>query len=82
MVSPRLALWLLMNIGDYDLVHVHAGRDLISTTSMALAWVRRRPYVTQTHGMFKPDSRLRSRIMDATPVRRITHAAQTYAGIA
>jgi glycosyltransferase involved in cell wall biosynthesis len=77
MMSPRLALWLLMKIGDYDVVHVHAGRDLISTTSLALAWVRRRPYVTQTHGMVQPDKRLRARIMDAAAVRRLLRAART-----
>ena len=77
MVSPRLALWLLVNIGDYDVVHVHAGRDLISTTSMALAWVKRRPYVTQTHGMVQPDPRLMVRIMDAIAVRRLLRDART-----
>jgi glycosyltransferase involved in cell wall biosynthesis len=77
MVSPVLALWLLRNIGDYDVVHVHAGRDLISTTSLALAYVRRRPYVTQTHGMVQPDTRLRARIMDAAAVRRLLRAART-----
>jgi glycosyltransferase involved in cell wall biosynthesis len=77
MVSPRLALWLLMNIKDYDVVHVHAGRDLISTTSLALARVGGRPYVTQTHGMVQPDARLRARIMDAAAVRRLIRAART-----
>ena len=77
MVSPGLALWLLRNIGDYDVVHVHPGRDLISTTSLALAWVRRRPYVTQTHGMVQPDERLRARIMDAAAVRMLIKAAGT-----
>jgi glycosyltransferase involved in cell wall biosynthesis len=77
MVSPRLALWLLMRIKDYDVVHVHAGRDLISTASLALAWVRRRPYVTQTHGMVQPDGRLRTRVMDAAAVRRLLKAART-----
>jgi glycosyltransferase involved in cell wall biosynthesis len=77
MVSPQLALWLLRNIEDYDVVHVHAGRDLISTTCLALAWVRRRPYVTQTHGMVQPDARLRARIMDAAAVRRLLGAART-----
>jgi glycosyltransferase involved in cell wall biosynthesis len=77
MVSPQLALWLLMNIGNYDVVHIHAGRDLISTTSLALAWLKRRPYVTQTHGMVQPDERLRARIMDAAAVRQLLRAART-----
>jgi glycosyltransferase involved in cell wall biosynthesis len=76
MVSPRLALWLLLNIARYDLVHVHAGRDLIATTSLALARIRQRPYVTQTHGMVQPDRRPKARIMDAIAVRRLLRAAQ------
>jgi glycosyltransferase involved in cell wall biosynthesis len=77
MVSPGLGLWLLMNIADYDVVHVHAGRDLISTTSLALAWVKRRRYVTQTHGMVQPDERLRAKVMDAAAVRGLLRAART-----
>jgi glycosyltransferase involved in cell wall biosynthesis len=76
MVSPGLGLWLLMNIANYDVVHIHAGRDLISTTSLALAWVRRRRYVTQTHGMIQPDERLRTQIMDGTAVRRLLRGAR------
>ncbi len=76
MVSPGLALWLLRRISEYDVVHVHAGRDLISTTSLTLAWVRRRPYVTQTHGMVQPDQRARARIMDAAAIRRLLRAAR------
>jgi glycosyltransferase involved in cell wall biosynthesis len=77
MVSPRLLLWLMRNIGDYDVVHVHAGRDLISTTSLALAWVKQRPYVAQTHGMVQPDPRLKARMIDAAAVRRLLRAART-----
>jgi glycosyltransferase involved in cell wall biosynthesis len=77
MVSPQLALWLLKNIEDYDVVHVHAGRDLISTASLALAWLRRQPCVTQTHGMVQPDPRLRARIIDAAAVRRLLRDART-----
>jgi glycosyltransferase involved in cell wall biosynthesis len=77
MVSPQLVLWLLRNIEHYDVIHVHAGRDLISTASLALAWVRRRPYLTQTHGMVQPDPRLRARIMDAAAVRHLLRHART-----
>jgi glycosyltransferase involved in cell wall biosynthesis len=76
LVSPGLALWLLRNIATYDLVHIHAGRDLISTTSLALARATRRPYVTQTHGMIQPDQRLKTRILDAIAVRRLLLAAR------
>jgi glycosyltransferase involved in cell wall biosynthesis len=76
MVSPGLALWLLTNIRDYDVVHIHAGRDMISVTSLALAWVRRQRYVTQTHGMIQPDERPRAQILDAAAVRRLLRVAR------
>lgn len=76
MVSPGLTWWLARNIGKYDIVHVHAGRDLISTTSLAIARARGRPYVTQTHGMIQPDHRLRARIMDVIAVRRLLAGAE------
>jgi glycosyltransferase involved in cell wall biosynthesis len=76
MVSPGLTWWLARNVAKYDIVHVHAGRDLISTTSLAVARVRRRPYVAQTHGMIQPDQRLRARIMDAIAVRRLIAGAE------
>jgi glycosyltransferase involved in cell wall biosynthesis len=76
MVSPGLTWWLARSIADYDMVHVHAGRDLISTTSLAIARARRRQYVTQTHGMIQPDHRLRARIMDAIAMRRLLTGAE------
>jgi len=64
------------NIQDYDVVHIHSGRDLISVRSMALARACRRSYVTQTHGMIQPDHRIRARVMDAASVRRLLRAAR------
>jgi glycosyltransferase involved in cell wall biosynthesis len=76
MVSPGLAWWLLRNIATYDVVHIHAGRDLISTTALAVARAAQRPYVTQTHGMVQPDHRLKARVLDAIAVRRLLLAAR------
>jgi glycosyltransferase involved in cell wall biosynthesis len=75
LISPALATWLWRNISEYDVVHIHAGRDLISVGSMAIARIARRPYLTQTHGMVQPDNRLRARAMDALLVRRLLRAA-------
>jgi glycosyltransferase involved in cell wall biosynthesis len=70
-VSFRLTLWLIREVSAWDIVHIHAGRDLISTGSLVVARARRCRYVTQTHGMIQPDRRLRARIMDAVAVRRL-----------
>jgi glycosyltransferase involved in cell wall biosynthesis len=64
-----------MNIKNYDIVHIHAGRDLISITSLGLARSMGLPYVIQTHGMVTFDSRNLTRVMDALFVRRLLRQA-------
>lgn len=50
-VSLRLTIALAKKLRQADIVHVHAGRDLVSLPSMVLCWIGKTPYVTQTHGM-------------------------------
>jgi glycosyltransferase involved in cell wall biosynthesis len=76
MVSPGLMWWLLKNVDTFDVLHIHAARDLISTASLGIAWGRRRPYVTQTHGMIQPDRRFLTRIVDAVAVRALLRRAR------
>jgi glycosyltransferase involved in cell wall biosynthesis len=75
LISPGLFTWLWRNISQYDIIHIHAGRDLISVGSMAIARIAKRPYVTQTHGMIQPDNRLKARAVDALLVRRLLRSA-------
>lgn len=75
MVSPGLIWWLINNVDQFDLLHIHAARDLISTASLGIAWARRRPYVTQTHGMIQPDERFLVRILDAMAMRALLRRA-------
>jgi glycosyltransferase involved in cell wall biosynthesis len=76
LISFGLAWWLAKNLHNYDVVHIHAGRDLISLASMALARFSGRPYVTQTHGMVQPDLRLTTRLVDAAAARRLLRGAR------
>ena len=46
------ALW--RRAGRADVWHIHAGRDLVSLAALAVAVVRRRPFLVQTHGMVQP----------------------------
>jgi glycosyltransferase involved in cell wall biosynthesis len=73
--SPKLARWLWTSIGFYDVVHIHAGRDLISTTALLIAHRQSIPYVTQTHGMIPTDMRAIARIVDALSTRRLLRGA-------
>jgi glycosyltransferase involved in cell wall biosynthesis len=76
MVSPKLSWWLLKNVAKYDVLHIHAGRDLISMASLAVAWCKRRPYVIQSHGMIQPDPRFIARLLDLLATRRFIKAAK------
>ena len=76
MVSPKLNWWLLKNVAKYDVLHIHAGRDLISMASLAVAWCKRRPYVIQSHGMIQPDPRLIARLLDLLATRRFIKGAK------
>jgi glycosyltransferase involved in cell wall biosynthesis len=75
MVSPGLIWWLVKNVDQFDMLHIHAGRDLISTASLGIARMRRRPYVTQTHGMVQPDQRSLVRILDVIAIRALLRRA-------
>jgi glycosyltransferase involved in cell wall biosynthesis len=76
MISPKLTWWLFKNIAEYDVIHIHAGRDLISLASLTVAWSKRRPYVIQSHGMIQPDQRLIVRLIDMIAMRRFLKVAK------
>ncbi|MFH0241131.1 glycosyltransferase [Streptomyces sp. HK10] len=61
---PRLALTLWRLAGRADVLHVHAGRDLVSLAALAAAVLRRRPFVVQTHGMVQPRRSAAVRLFD------------------
>lgn len=73
--SPGLVTFLRERSAVTDVVHVHAGRDLVTSTAMAVARHGRVPYVVQTHGMVGVDQRSRARAMDALLVRRLLGSA-------
>jgi len=61
---PRLAVTLWRRAGRADVLHVHAGRDLVSLAALAVAVLRRRPFVVQTHGMVQPRRSAVARLFD------------------
>ena len=79
LVSPRLLAWIWRRVREYDIVHVHASRDLVPLTAAAVAAIRGVPYVTQTHGMIVPDRRLAARLLDLSATRRmLRHARRNF----
>jgi glycosyltransferase involved in cell wall biosynthesis len=66
LVSGKLVRTVRRRAVEFDVVHVHLSRDLITApTALAVLGVRRGPKVfVQTHGMIKPDLRPVARVMD------------------
>lgn len=75
--NPRLAVTLWRRAGRADVLHVHAGRDLVSLAALAVAVLRRRPFLVQTHGMVQPRRSIVVRIFDRcyVPLLRRARAA-------
>ncbi|WP_405774840.1 glycosyltransferase [Streptomyces sp. NBC_00859] len=73
--SPGLLAGAGRTVRDYDIVHVHLARDLV-TLPVALAALRAgKPLVLQTHGMVDPSDRLLAKVLDALAVRRVLRGA-------
>lgn len=75
--STDLLRWLRSE-QHLDVVHVHAGRDLLGQSVMALLRQKRIPYVLQTHGMVQPDRRVRAFVLDRLIGRANIRAARAH----
>jgi glycosyltransferase involved in cell wall biosynthesis len=51
-------------MGRADVVHVHAGRDLVSLAALTVAVLLRKAFVVQTHGMVQPRRAAAVRLFD------------------
>jgi glycosyltransferase involved in cell wall biosynthesis len=75
MGSPGLFTWFRANCRDFDVVHIHFGRDLVVLPVAASARAKRIPYVLQTHGMVIPSSHPLSGPLDAVWTRKLLRDA-------
>lgn len=75
--SPALVARLSRELADFDVVHVHLARDLVT---LPAAWVALRkgvPLVVQTHGMIDRSANLLAAPLDAVLTRPVLAAAST-----
>ena len=73
--SPGLLRWAWRHIEEFDVVHVHLARDLISMPIAQLALRRSVPLVVQPHGMVNPSERRLAAMLDLLMTRRILQSA-------
>ncbi|GAB2816616.1 hypothetical protein GCM10027091_55140 [Streptomyces daliensis] len=74
LLNPRLLRGLWRYAGEADVVHVHAGRDLVSLAALAVTALRGRRLVVQTHGMVQPRDGAVARVFDALYVPLLRRA--------
>lgn len=77
LVAPGLLTYLRRHVTEFDVVHIHLARDLITLPAALIAGRRRTPYVTQTHGMVDASKRWLAHLLDAVATRRVLRRAAT-----
>ena len=73
--SIRMLFWALRRLRNYDVVHVHLGRDLVTLPMALMAVVLGRRLVVQTHGMVVPTGHALAVILDPLLTRPVLRRA-------
>lgn len=76
LASPGMQRWLRANVSSFDIVHVHAARDLVTLPAARITRSNGVPYVLQTHGMIDPSKNPLARPFDAVLTRRVLTRAR------
>lgn len=74
--APALAMWFRSSAADFDVVHIHFGRDLVVLPVAVAARRRRLRYVLQTHGMVIPSSHPLAGPLDKMWTRKVLRDAK------
>lgn len=76
LAAPGLSRWLRSALSRFDIVHVHAARDLVTLPAARRAHRAGVPFVLQTHGMIDPSSNPLARPLDALLTRPLLRNAK------
>lgn len=74
--APGLWRWVRRAVDDFDVVHVHAARDLVTLPVALITRRRGVPYVLQTHGMIDPSDSPLAVPLDALLTRPVLRHAR------
>ncbi|GAA1460713.1 glycosyltransferase [Williamsia maris] len=69
MTAPGMLRWFVRHHRDYDVVHVHLARDLVTLPIARLSMALGSPTVVQPHGMIDPSANTLARSLDAALTR-------------
>jgi glycosyltransferase involved in cell wall biosynthesis len=75
LMHPLLVREMWKAMGRADVVHIHAGRDLVSLVALTVAVLRRKRFVAQTHGMVQPRRSAAVRLFDLVYVPLLRRAS-------
>lgn len=73
--SPQLREHLSKELGRFDIVHVHMGRDLVTLPAALKSRSMRIPYVVQPHGMVAKSRNPLARPLDLLVTKKVLHDA-------
>ncbi|MGY1631556.1 glycosyltransferase [Geodermatophilus sp. SYSU D01186] len=76
--APGLLAWVARNAQDFEVVHVHVTRDLVTLPAAWLAERRGVPVVLQPHGQIRPDPSRAQAGIDVLLTRRVFRRAAAF----
>lgn len=75
--SLRMLFWAIMNLGKFDVVHVHLARDLVTLPISAISLLLKKKVIAQTHGMIAPSEKKLAKILDFFATKKILKSAHS-----
>lgn len=64
LTSPGMLRWLRTAIAEFDVIHIHLARDLVTLPAGILAKIFGKPFVVQPHGMIANSKNILSKPLD------------------
>ncbi|GAA3196089.1 glycosyltransferase [Rhodococcus baikonurensis] len=75
--APSMLVWLHKHIREFDVVHIHLARDLVTLPAAKLALAYGIPVFAQTHGMIDETDKLLAKPLDAALTIPVLKRART-----